>query len=162
MDLRVVQCNFCRNEAVDNEHYPPISAGSKLMMRDRNRGEYDNYGARLYAEALHDSDRKRKLVIFSKVSERWASANCCSHSTQYSDCKPTFLPIYTEDLMTQWCVVWNELLTNYINISVQMTGKMLMLLVPAGGRTLGTQWSLQSHSYVPDYVERSTASHLIR
>lgn len=61
-----------RNDSIDREHEmsgSAISAWSKALMRDRNTGDFDNYGSRLYAEALHDLEKKKTVVRISTWSD---------------------------------------------------------------------------------------------
>ena len=55
----------CRDEEIDKQLQTSshvISWVSKQLMRDRNTGDFQNFGERLYVEALHDLERKEAEV----------------------------------------------------------------------------------------------------
>ena len=59
-----MDCPF-RDVAIDEQAQTSshvISWVSKQLMRNRNTGDFENYGERLYAEALHNQERKQAEV----------------------------------------------------------------------------------------------------
>lgn len=66
----------CRDAAIDEQLQTSshvISWVSKQLMRDRNTGDFGNYGERLYAEALHDLERKQAEVSFRAPLSKWCA-----------------------------------------------------------------------------------------
>ena len=60
-----------RDAAIDKEAQKSghvISWVSKQLMRDRNTGDFQNYGERLYVEALHDLERKQADVELLEIT----------------------------------------------------------------------------------------------
>lgn len=81
---------YCRDEELERSMQPSQSTMtwvSAQMMRDRDRGEFENYGERLYVEGLLELERKKALVRgFPSCARQWVlhvSEPCPHHDSRH-------------------------------------------------------------------------------